>query len=157
MSEADAQALGVPADLEARANYVRLDYAKSNYAPLRDAEWFQKVPYTLGNGEVVPAAVPWTPPPPKVATLNDLAALAAAVQVGTHGGTPWSQRLSKEPRSISRLLEQFGFHGDAEKDVMARLQSECSMETAKWRNTDRRHWVTGLRIDGQPTVQWEQA
>ena len=137
MSEADAQALGVPSDVEARANYVRLDYAKANYAPLRDAEWFQKMPYTLANGEVVPAAVPWTPPAAKVATLSDLAALAVAIQVGAAGGLPWSPRLSKDARSVSCLLAQFGFHGAAQKDAVGRLQVECGMETARWRNADR--------------------
>ncbi len=62
MSEDDARAFGLPTDIEQRSNFVRLDDAKSNYAPLRSAQWFEKVPYTLANGEVVPAAVPWTPP-----------------------------------------------------------------------------------------------
>jgi hypothetical protein len=153
MSEADAQALGVPSDAEARSSYARLDHAKSNYAPVRDAEWFQKVPYTLAHGEVVPAAVPWTPPAAKVATTGDLAALAAGIQVGAAGGLPWSPKLSKDARSVGRLFAQFGFHGAAQKDVLGRLQTECGMESGQWQNSDS-HWVAGLRIEGKPAVKW---
>jgi hypothetical protein len=154
MSEADAQALGMPTDVQARSAYVRLDYSKSNYAPLRDAEWFEKVPYTLDNGEVVPAAVPWTPPAAKVASQGDLAALAGAIEKGAPSGEPWSPKLSKDARSVRGLLEQFGFTGEARKQAMIRLQAECGVETAQWRTPSKRHPMAGLRIDRKPTALW---
>jgi hypothetical protein len=154
MSEADAQALGVPTDMAARAAFIRLDYAKSNYAPLRDAEWFEKFPYVLANGEAVPAAVPWTPPAAKVASQSDIAALATAIEKGTASGEPWSPKLSKEPRSVSGLLGEFGFFGDAQKKVLQRLQTECSLGTGKWKSASQRHPRAGLRIEGKPAVKW---
>jgi AAA domain len=62
MSEADAEVFGMPKDRKNRARYVRLDSAKQNYASLDDAIWFEAALYTLDNGEVVSAAVPWQPP-----------------------------------------------------------------------------------------------
>ena len=66
MSEDDARAFGLPTDAKARSNFVRLDDAKQNYAPIRDAEWFEKVVHVLDSGEAVPAATPWTPPRPNM-------------------------------------------------------------------------------------------
>lgn len=60
MDEDEAKGLNIAADV--RRNYFRLDGAKSNYAAVQDAEWFERVPHTLMNGDVVPAASPWTPP-----------------------------------------------------------------------------------------------
>ena len=71
-SEDDAKAFGLSTDLEQRSFYVRMDDAKSNYAPLRSAQWFEKVAYELTNGDIVAAAVPWKPPEEKIASLNDL-------------------------------------------------------------------------------------
>lgn len=60
MDEEQAGKLGInPKD---RARYFRVDGAKSNYAPLHEAEWFERVEYELDNGERVAAAVPWQPP-----------------------------------------------------------------------------------------------
>ena len=64
MSEEDAENFGLPQDRTTRSGYIRLDDAKQNYAAIDDAKWFEKIPYTLDNGEVVPAAVPWSPPNP---------------------------------------------------------------------------------------------
>jgi hypothetical protein len=62
MTEEDAEAFGLPKSRQARSRFVRLDDAKQNYAAIDDAEWFEKVIYTLDNGEAVAAAVPWQPP-----------------------------------------------------------------------------------------------
>lgn len=62
MSEADAELFGMPKDRKSRSRYVRLDPAKQNYASLDNADWFEAELYTLDNGEVVSAVVPWQPP-----------------------------------------------------------------------------------------------
>lgn len=155
MSEADAQAFGLPTDVAARNNYVRMDDAKSNYAPLRAAQWFEKVPYTLENGEVVPAAVPWTPPEAKIASATDLAALKAAIERGCPTGEPWSAKLSSEPRSVRPLLERHGFNGcEAQKGAMGKLSAECGLVTAQYRNPRNRTQVSGLRIGAKPAAAW---
>ena len=51
-------------DRKTRSPYVRLDDAKQNYSAIGEARWFEKVVYTLDNGEAVAAAVPWTAPDP---------------------------------------------------------------------------------------------
>ena len=132
MSEADAKEFGLPTDITARSAYVRMDDAKSNYAPLRSAQWFEKVPYTLDNGETVPAAVPWTPPEAKAASDNDLAALKTAIEEGCPGGEPWSKKLSSEPRSVRALLEQYKFRGHAaQRAALAKLEAEWGLMTAQ--------------------------
>jgi hypothetical protein len=155
MSEADAQEFGLPTDITARNNYVRMDDAKSNYAPLRAAQWFEKVPYTLDNGETVPAAVPWTPPEAKVASDADLAALKTAIERGCPGGEPWSKKLSREPRSVRALLEQYKFHGHAaQREALAKLEAECGLMTARYRNPRNRAPTFGLRIGAKPVADW---
>jgi hypothetical protein len=158
MSEDDAKAFGMPTDLEARSNFVRMDDAKSNYAPLRSAQWFEKVAYELANGDTVPAAVPWAPPEAKVASLSDLTALAVAIERGSPGGEPWSPKLSNEPRSVRALLEQHGFQGgDAQKQTIARLVTEFGMTTGTYRNLRNRAKASGLRIEDKPPVEWIEA
>jgi hypothetical protein len=60
MDEEQAGKLGIAS--KDRTKYFRVDGAKSNYAPLHEAEWFERVEYELDNGEKVAAAVPWQPP-----------------------------------------------------------------------------------------------
>ena len=158
MSEDDAKGFGLPTDIEARSHYVRMDDAKSNYAPLKSAQWFEKVGYELANGDTVPAAVPWIPPEDKVASLTDLAALGVAIERGSPGGEPWSPRLSAEPRSIRALLEQHDFRGnEAQKKTLARLTAEFAMTTGTFRNPRNRAKATGLRIGEKPAADWIDA
>lgn len=60
MDEEQANKLGIGA--KERSRFFRVDGAKSNYAPLHEAEWFERIEYELDNGEAVAAAVPWQPP-----------------------------------------------------------------------------------------------
>jgi hypothetical protein len=76
MSEDDAKSFGLSTDALARSHYVRLDDAKQNYAAVRDAEWFEKIAHLLENGELVPAAEPWGPPPLKQGSQVEIASLA---------------------------------------------------------------------------------
>jgi hypothetical protein len=155
MSEDDAKAFGLSTDLEQRSFYVRMDDAKSNYAPLRSAQWFEKVAYELTNGDIVAAAVPWKPPEEKIASLNDLTVLAAAIERGAIGGEPWSPKLSGDPRSVRALLEQHGFLGtDAQRKTITRLEKEFGMTTAIYRRS--RNKPAGLRIGDKPDAPWIQ-
>ncbi len=155
MSEDDAKAFGLPTDHKARSNYIRLDDAKSNYSPIGDAAWFEKAVYTLENGEAVPAPVPWTPPAARVATLNDLAALATAIERGAPNGEPYSGKLSKDARSIRALLEEHGFIGaDAQKATLTKLTTEMDVEPAQYRRPGNRSVASGLRIGDRPSADW---
>lgn len=153
MSEDDAKEFGLPTDLEQRSYYVRMDDAKSNYAPLRSAQWFEKIAYDLNNGDAVAAAVPWQTPEAKTASLSDLAVLAAAIERGGPGAEPWSPKLSGDPRSVRALLERNGFIGtDAQKKTIARLETEFGMTTATYRRS--RNQPAGLRIGDKPEAEW---
>ncbi len=154
MSEADAQSFGLPTDRANRSNYIRLDDAKANYSAIGDARWFEKVAYDLDNGEHVPAAVPWTPPAAKTASVADLDTLAAAVKAGTPAGEPFSAKLSNEARSIRRILIDQGFVGsDSQKAAIAGLVETYGMEPAPFRSLSRTR-AMGLRIDGLPVAAW---
>jgi hypothetical protein len=77
MSKEEAKAFGIAE--EKRRNYFRLDGAKSNYAPIEDAEWFERQEIKLDNGTAddppdgVAVAWPWKPP----STFAD----ASAIQI----------------------------------------------------------------------------
>jgi nucleotide-binding universal stress UspA family protein len=60
MTEQEADAAGV--QKSGRRDYFRLDGAKSNYAPIEEAEWFERRVKELDNGDIVAHAWPWKPP-----------------------------------------------------------------------------------------------
>lgn len=66
MSKEEAKTFGIAE--ERRRTYFRLDGAKSNYAPIEDAEWFERQEIKLDNGtddepaDGVAVAWPWKPP-----------------------------------------------------------------------------------------------
>lgn len=66
MSKEEAKTFGIAE--ERRRTYFRLDGAKSNYAPIEDAEWFERQEIRLDNGtddepaDGVAVAWPWKPP-----------------------------------------------------------------------------------------------
>jgi len=60
MTAEEAGTFGIQA--EERRSYLRIDSAKSNYAPAQEAEWYKLTAIEIENGEIVAAALPWTPP-----------------------------------------------------------------------------------------------
>ena len=64
--------------------------AKQNYASLDDAIWFEAALYTLDNGEVVSATVPWQPPDFWSAITTSLAnRILDEIDAGLDNGTRW--------------------------------------------------------------------
>ncbi len=156
MSEDDAKTFSLPTDPKSRSHYVRLDDAKSNYGAIREAQWFEKMSYLLDNGEVVPAAVPWTPPAAKIATQTDLAALVAGIERGAPNGEPWSATLGSYDRSVRVLLDQQGFKTrEAQQKALERLMAECPVEKATYRRqAGNRAEAVGLRVGDKPHAKW---
>jgi hypothetical protein len=155
MTEADAEAFGMPTSPEARSHFVRLDDAKSNYAPLRSARWFEKIAYPLDNGEEVAAAVPWTPPTAKVASLADLTALAVAIEHGSPCGLPWARKLDQGERSVRGLLIEHGFvTKEAQETTLARLEADHGVIVGEYKKPNRQY-AFGLRIGDKPTAAWK--
>lgn len=104
MSTDEALELGISAT--SRWRFFRVDGAKSNYAPPREAEWYERVDYTLDNGEIVAAAVPWQP---KLVTASPELLMQAELLVGKGSAYgPWSPKLGKDARSFANALRQLG-------------------------------------------------
>jgi hypothetical protein len=65
MTEEEARTFGLP--IEKRHDFFRLDRAKSNYAPIEEAEWFERHEIKLENGtpdedpDAVAVVWPWRP------------------------------------------------------------------------------------------------
>jgi hypothetical protein len=55
---------------------------------------------------------------------------------------------------VKALLEQYGFHGDAQKDALDRLRAEHNVTTGHFRQSGRRHEALGLHIAFKPTSNW---
>jgi hypothetical protein len=154
MSVEDAKAFGLPEARGSRSHFVRLDGAKQNYAPLREAEWFEKCVYELGNGEIVPAPVPWTPPPAKEPSQHDLIALCGRIEQGGPSGEPWSPKLSPDARSVRRLLEEHGLAGSTNQHaILEQLRVDYGVETVNYKRSNRSR-ALGLRHEGKPPVTW---
>jgi hypothetical protein len=153
MTTVEAERLGLNPAL--RHSFSRIDCAKSNYGITGSEDWFEKVPYILGNAdrEEVVALVPWATPKPN--TLDQGPLLDLAAHIG-HGicGLPYSPKLSTEDRSIRRLFQKFGISGKSEKLVMKQLQ-DMGITSERFFGPTR-HFVLGLRTrDKLPLAPWE--
>jgi hypothetical protein len=154
MTDVDAKAFGLAPD--SRKHYFRVDGGKSNYASLTDAEWFERIPYTLANGDHVVAVAPWHPPA-DICTADMTARIEAGISEGSPVG-PWSPTLSDKPRSVQRLMVEAGLTTQAaQKTALAALLRNGFVVT-KYKNDDRK-LVDGLRSpDGKPSrYHWTDA
>jgi hypothetical protein len=154
MTGEEADSLGIPRDQS--RHYVRLDGAKSNYSALGEAEWFDRASIMLDNGDWVAALAPWTPPADTGLAEDTLAALLAAVATGDRSGQPWSARLGKYDRSVSRPMAALGITSRAGQNRALDALFAAGVTDAEWSKSNR-HPATGLRHpDGRPTVSWAQ-
>lgn len=101
MSEEDAEALGIATSRQSRTRYIRLDDAKQNYAAIGEAQWYEKALYHLDNGEVVAAALPWTPPD-IWRVLSGGIANRALDDIDSAAGLKDGQRYSDSPNAQER-------------------------------------------------------
>jgi len=147
MTDADAKAFGMP--VENRRHYFRVDGGKSNYAGLTDAEWFERVTYTLANGDTAVAVTPWHPPE-DVCTPVILAAIEAGIARGSAEG-PWSPLLANTPRSVKHLMVEAGITtGRGQKAALTSLYN-TGFKALKFRDKTSRKDILGLRSpNGMP-------
>jgi hypothetical protein len=112
MTDEEADTFGLPK--ENRRDYFRLDGAKNNYAPIEDAEWFERKEKTLSNGSGSPGdgvAIAW-PYKPKSAltqhTPQDLNAALDQIDAGLLGGVLFTatRRGASNDRWAGRVLMQ---------------------------------------------------
>lgn len=151
MDESAAESFGISAD--SRRHYFRVDGAKSNYAELTEAEWFERQSYELENGDTVAVPVVWEPPSTAV-NLETKAKIEAAVTTGSGAG-PWSPKLSSDTRSIKRLFDQHGIKANrAQKAALADLL-DSGFRLQSFRNSVNRRSAQGIRApNGRPPAPW---
>jgi len=155
MTPEEAERLNIAEEL--RWRFFRVDGAKSNYAALTLAEWFERVEYELDNNESVAAAVPWTPPSAAI-TLDILASAESLVAKGAPTGSPWSPKLDGGQRSFASALRNIGVVAfPDQKRVLDQLLAN-GVSTARFK-TPRRSAAqlpVGLRTSaGLPAnVEW---
>jgi hypothetical protein len=107
MGEKDAEVLGSPTDRKSRSRFVRLDDAKLNYADIAEAVWYEKTLYTLGNDEIVPAAVPWKAPDIWQAISTTVAnKVLDEIDAGLDGGHRYSTAPSATGRAAWRVVQR---------------------------------------------------
>lgn len=100
MSESDAKLFRLPQDSKIRSRFARLDDAKQNYAGIDDPQWIENALFALDNGEIVPAALPWSSPdlwasiPPSVAD-----AILDQIDVGMSDGRRYSDNNAARQRA----------------------------------------------------------
>lgn len=104
MSDAEASNFGLKADY--RRFFSRVDGAKINAAPIGKEEWFERQSYDLANGDRVAVMKPWIPPHDSV-SVEQMETIQAGLAQGSPTG-PWSPKLSKDARSVRRLLMDNG-------------------------------------------------
>lgn len=152
MTADEARDLGIADDR--RSFFFRVDGAKSNYAPLRDAEWYEKIEYVLDNGETVSAAMPWFP---AVKTLDagDYDRLLRAIATAS---PPLSPRISHDPRSFRYACEAIGVGSkEAQQRALGVLMRQYGVTEGYYSRPGkgRADRNVGLRSgDGQPAARW---
>lgn len=149
MSESEAETINIPKDR--RSYFVRLDDAKTNYGSACAQRWYEKTVIQLDNGEELPALLPWTPPAPRAASVEDCAVMLREIERGVAGG-PYSPKLGPHQRSVRALLRRHGFAGAAERSALDALL-DAGAEIAMFR-TGARKSAQGLRHDGAPSAEW---
>lgn len=157
MSKEEADQLGVPLDL--RRRFFRVDNAKANYSPVSEAVWHELTEYELDNGELVAAAVPWSPREGVSSGANGvaqemLALLEADVARGAENG-PYSPRLDvQELRSVASVMARLGIEKPVAQRTALRWLMGRGFTVHEYRDGQRRV-RKGLRApDGGPAAAW---
>ncbi len=153
MTEAEAQGFGLSADQ--RRSFFRVDSGKSNYSPVHEAEWFERVEYELDNGDLVAAPVAWQPAQ-DVITPEKRADIEADIALGSATG-PWAPRLSNDSRSVRQVFIKHGIATHAAQQILLAQLQASGFETAAFKRANRMT-AQGLRSpDGRPnTAAWIQ-
>lgn len=153
MTAAECEELGLPESQ--RGSLFRVDSAKGNYAPPRAAAWHELVENQLDNGELIAAAVPWTPPMTRNGPApEDMARITIALEKGSQG-QPYSARLAlDQPRSVGALLASMGIEGKAAQQRTLKALYAAGWSVQQFRDANRMV-RGGLRSpEGLPRATW---
>ncbi|HVA91055.1 MAG TPA: hypothetical protein VNL71_14575, partial [Chloroflexota bacterium] len=125
------------------------DGAKSNYAKIEAAEWFERVEITLANGDGVAVAWPWKPPSVFQDTTG--AGLNAALDRISQGPEPGIRFAASRQGGATRwagnvLISELGVNDKQAKAMLSQwLKSGLLYEeeyTDPWRKTAK-----GVSVD----------
>jgi hypothetical protein len=134
--------------------YFRIDGAKANHDAKNGTEWFERIPLTLDNGDVVAGVQPWTPPRETV-TGDMISTLMAVVKAGDDG-QPWSKRLGEYDRSISRAMESVGLVTKPGQILALDALRAAGVVEQSFKKPNRQ-LAMGLRHpEGGPSVPWKE-
>jgi hypothetical protein len=154
MSEDEAKGFGISS--EKRHNFFRLDRAKSNYAPIEEAEWFERHEIKLDNGgdgeEPDGVAVVWPWKPPNLWAQQQPSVLNQALDMIADGPEPGTlytaSRQGGSSRWAGKILMQVLEVNDkqAANMISGWLKSGLLVDTA-YQHPAYRRSVQGLRVD----------
>lgn len=151
MTEGEAQEMGVSKDF--RRDYFRLDGAKQNYSRIGDADWFERLAYTLDNEEDVAACLPWNIPK-QIIGLTQVADLIRQIERGSPDG-PYSPKLSSEARSVRAAMEAIGVSlRSAQKDLLSKLEADPNVKLCFFKDHKARNKRQGFRTENGPSADW---
>jgi len=153
MTKDEAKEFSISEDL--RRRFVRMDSAKSNYAPASSAEWFELTEYELDNTEAVAAAVPWKPQGDITLDAGEQTTLEDVIAAGVNGHAFSPQLSDKQWRSVSNVFSRFGIRSKkGQADKLNKLLAN-GFDVAEFRQASNRQIRHGLRRnDGCPNVDW---
>ena len=134
--------------------FFRVDGAKANYDAKNATEWFERKPCILDNEDHVVAPWVWFPPHEAVtdAEITILMGIVAAGELGQ----PWSKRLGKYDRSISRAMEKIGIASrDGQERALEKLLKAGCQERV-YTKADRNAGMGLRHPSGGPDVRWKE-
>jgi AAA domain len=157
MTAKEAISLGV--QVERRRYYVRLDEARNTFSPPADsALWFEKISWSLSNGDSVGALRRWAPPAAgmsSVVTQQLASAIGRGCVIGGGSPLPWSPKRDGSERSVRRLFEQHGIVGGMQEDAAHKALLAEGITVQEFRHPGNRMVKKGLRdAQGLPDVLW---
>lgn len=148
MSEDEASKLGIPSNR--KRSYFRLDPAKSNYAPIEEAEWFQRVAYVLDNGEEVAAAEPWQIPSPwDGITWTMIGQMMEIIETGPSDGELFTiSRRGGGDRWVGNVITQVTGKSDAMASMLVKAWTENGvLEAGEYRSPATRKMTPCVRVN----------
>lgn len=161
MTKDEAESFKIPE--KTRKHYFRLDGAKSNYAAIEDAEWFERQEITLDNGDEnepadrVAVAWPWEPPQQRVDAsteqLNEALDTLASPPAG------WLYSPTRRGRDNQRwagqvLIDTLGLGEKQAAEIVRAWLDSGLLYREEFRDDRTRKMVTGVRVDDskRPTI-----
>jgi hypothetical protein len=138
MSQEEADKFGIPA--EHRRRHFRLDGAKSNYAPVQDAEWWRLDGIEIENGETVAACSPWTPPSTfDGLSMGDCVEVLEAMNKGTERGHAWGAEKNSRDDWAGHLLTAKGKSEEQAKQILRAWEGQSTLTKSDQDSPRRGH------------------